>query len=224
MIPVHLKTSDLKDVGDETYYLVAANGVFLVKTAALFSAGLQEQAPSLALSIPKVPRGLLEPIYGFFQLVYDRFDGEAVVFLYYSPERCEFQAEAPPQRLTRIRTSRGWRTASRVEYRSIPRPDGFLKLGDAHSHGDSPAFFSSTDDRDDVEDGLRVVMGRLDRPRPDVGVSFVANGTRFRVEVEDVLEEFADHTRPPEAWTRRITCRFEDRDRVWQSGIEHGER
>jgi hypothetical protein len=92
----------------------------------------------------------------------------------------------------------------------VTRPAGFLKLGDAHSHGDSPAFFSSIDDRDDGEDGLRVVMGRLDRPRPDICVSFVANGTRFRLDVEDVLEDFTEPLPPPEAWTRRVACRYEN--------------
>jgi hypothetical protein len=151
---------------------------------------------------------LLEQIYGFFQLVFNRWDGEAVVFLYYSPARCEFLADAPPQQLTRYRTHRGWSTAGHVEYRSISRPDGFLKLGDAHSHGDSAAFFSSVDDRDDCEDGLRIVMGHLDRSRPDVRVSFIANGTRFRLEAEDVLDAFNEPLEPPERWTRRVSCRY----------------
>jgi hypothetical protein len=218
MIPLHLKTPDMTQPCDSTYYLVAANGVFLVKKAGLFTSvteaksvtGLEDQLPSVALAFPKLPRDLLGRIYGFFQLVYDRLDGEAIVFVYYSPEQDAFQAEAPPQRLTRYRTTRGWRTQGNVEYRSVTRPAGFLKLGDAHSHGDSPAFFSSIDDRDDGEDGLRVVIGRLDRPRPDVCVSFVANGMRFKLDVGDVLEDFTEPLSPPEAWTRRVACRYEN--------------
>ena len=233
MIPLYLKTADLGEPGDSTYYLLAANGVFMVKKAGVFVSvteaktvtGLQKQLPSLALSFPKLPRNLIERIYGFFHFVYKRLDGEAVVFIYYSPERGEFHVDAPPQKLTRYRTHRGWRTEGNVEYRSIPRPKGFLKLGDAHSHGDSQAFFSSVDDRDDGEDGLRVVMGNLDRPEPDVRVSFIANGTRFRLEVTDVLEDFTEPLPPPEAWTRRIICRYKDpRQRVRQSGNEHGWR
>lgn len=218
MIPLYLKTADLDEPRESTYYLLAGNGVFVVKKAGLFAsvtaangiAGLEEQAPSLTLSVPKLPRHLLERIYGFFQFVYERLDGEAIVFIFYSPERGEFQLDAPPQRLTRYRTHRGWRTEGNVKYRSIPRPAGFLKLGDAHSHGDSPAFFSRDDDRDDGEDGLRVVMGHLDRRKPDVRVSFIANGTRFPLEVTEALEEFGEPAPPPQGWLRRVTCRYED--------------
>jgi hypothetical protein len=218
VIPLHLKTSDAEEPGDPTYYLVAANGVFLVKNTGIFCsvteakvvAGLEEQHPSVALAFPRLPRDLLDRIYGFFQHVYERLDGEAIVFLYYSPETGEFRAEAPPQQLTRYRTYRGWRTAGSVEYRSLQRPAGFLKLGDAHSHADSPAFFSPVDDRDDAEDGLRVVMGRLDRREPDVSVSFVANGTRFGLARHDVLEDFGTPVPPTETWIRRVVCRYEE--------------
>jgi hypothetical protein len=133
--------------------------------------------------------------------------------------------DAPPQRLTRYRTYRGWRTAGKVEYGSLPRPAGFLKLGDAHSHADSPAYFSSVDDRDDGEDGLRVVIGDLDRSRPDVDVSFVANGTRFKLDVQDVLEHFTVALAPPEAWTRRVTCHYEDsRAHTAQKWTDHERR
>lgn len=218
-IPVYLKTPEAGEPSDTTYYVLASNGVFLAKKTPLFAsitqapavAGLEQQVPSLELSFPKLPRDLLERIYGFFQFVYKRLDGEAIVFIYFSPERGEFRVDVPPQTLTRYRTHHGWRTAGNVEYRSIPRPDGFLKLGDAHSHADCPAFFSSTDDRDDAEDGLRLVMGKLDRSQPDVCVSFVTCGTRFTLEPEGVLEDFTEPVPPAQAWTERVLCRYEDR-------------
>jgi hypothetical protein len=214
IVPFYLKTADFDEPRDPTYYLVAANGIFLVKktrifaavTAATTVAGLDAVGPSLALQFPHVPRGILEQTYGFFRYVYQHFEGEAIVFIYYSPERDEFKVEAPPQRLTRRWTRSGWSMALSVEYQTIPRPCGYIKLGDAHSHADCSAFFSSTDDEDDEEDGLRVVMGRMDRVRPDVRVSFIANGIRFGLEVEDVLEGFVDPLPPPSAWTRRVIC------------------
>lgn len=231
MIPLVLKTGDFVAPGQPAYYLVAANGAYLVKNTRLFSsvteskviAGLEPESPSLRLAFGKVPRQLLEKIYGFFQFVYDRVDGEAIVFLYYCPERAEFHVEAPPQWVTRYRCDEEWRTRGSLEYRAIPRPPGFLKLGDAHSHGDSSAFFSRIDDRDDGEDGLRIVIGRLDRAWPDVCVSFVANGTRFELEPNDVLEDFnLPLLPPPVEWSRRVRCRYEDRgQRIRQSGYAH---
>ena len=217
MIPLFLKSTEFEEPDASAYYLLAANGVFLVKKGGIFSSvteaplvGLGRQRPSLRLGFPKVPRELLERMYGFFRYAYEQFDSEAVVFLYYSPEQGIFHADAPPQVVTRYRTYHGWRTAGNVEYGTMSRPHGFLKLGDAHSHGESPAFFSPTDDRDDGEDGLRIVMGALHRSPPEVRVSFIASGTRFRLEPHEVLEDFIEPTRPPDEWTERIECRYED--------------
>jgi PRTRC genetic system protein A len=218
MIPLHLKAGGMEEPTAATYYLVAANGAFLVRRTELFASvtkarsvvGLEEQAESLTLSFPRLPRHLLEITYGFFRLVHRRLRGEAIVFIYFSRALNEFRFEAPPQVLTRHRTRRGWRTAGKVEYRTLPRPDGFLKLGDVHSHGDCAAFFSATDDRDDAaEDGLRIVMGRLHQPKPDVQVSFVINRTRFPLDVNDVLEEFSEPAAPPQRWIRRVSCSYE---------------
>jgi hypothetical protein len=213
---MYLKTQDAAEPDDALYYLVAANGVFTVKKTELFAsvtpatavAGLEEQSPSVALAFPKLPRQLLEQIYGFFQFVYDRLDGEAIVFIFYSSARREFYVDAPPQQLTRRRTRGGWRTDGNVSYDAIVRPPGFIKLGDAHSHAECSPFFSKDDDLDDREDGLRIVMGRLHRSNPDVRASFVANGTRIPLDAGDVLEDFGEPTRPPEEWLRRVTCRY----------------
>jgi PRTRC genetic system protein A len=220
MIPLYVKTADLETPSDAVYYLLAANGAFLVKKTPLFDSitraddvvPLKTQRPAITFHFPKLPHRLLERVLGFFTQVYRRWDGEAVALLYYSPARQQFRVEVPPQTVQRYRTSQGWRTEGKVQYGSVSRAEGFLKLGDAHSHGDSPAFFSSTDDRDDGEDGLRMVIGRLNRETPDVCVSFMANGTRFRLDPDEVFEDRSRPVRlvsPPEEWMRRVKCCFE---------------
>jgi PRTRC genetic system protein A len=220
MIPVYLKEAASPDPVDPLYYLVAANGTFLVRKMPLFTAsssvdemaGLDRHREDVVFHFPKVPRSIIERIIGFFALVYRRWEGEAIAFLFYSPDRREFKVDVPPQTLPRFRSGKRWRTAGKVEYRCLSRPEGFLKLGDVHSHGASPAFFSSTDDRDDEEDGLRIVIGRLDRPTLDVCASFVVNGRRFKLDPEEVLEvpppRFST-VQPPGEWVRRVVCRYE---------------
>ena len=217
MIPIYVKTESFRTPGDSIYYLLAANGAFLAKKTPLFDSitraddnvPLQTQRPRIKLHFPKLSRRLLERLLGFFTLVYRTWDGEAVALLYYSPEREQLRIEVPPQTLQRYPTAHGWRTEGKVQYGSVSRAEGYVKLGDAHSHGGSQAFFSSTDDRDDGEDGLRVVIGRLDSDAPDVCVSFVANGSRFWLDPEKVFEDLSHPLRvvpPPEAWMRRVKC------------------
>ena len=231
IIPIYLK-SETEAPADPLYYVVAANGTFLVRKTLLFTAtttvneviGLEPEAPAVALHFPKIPRAIMERVLGFFRLVYRRWDGEAVVVLFYSPERGEFLADAPPQVLQRFRSRDRWRTEGRVEYGAIARPDGFLKLGDVHSHGDCAAFFSRTDDRDDDEDGLRIVVGRVDRARLDVCASFVANGCRFSLSPRDVIETSSapfSPVAPPEEWVRRVVCRYETSRTDQCRAIEH---
>jgi hypothetical protein len=220
MLPVYLKTGNAQPPADSVYYVVAANGTFLVRNTKLFTAttasaevvGLERQRQEVRLHFPKIPRAVMERLIGFFRMVYLRWDGEAIAFLFYAPDRREFRVEIPPQTLPLFRSGECWRTEGRLEYASIARPEGFLKLGDAHSHRDSPAFFSSIDDRDDSEDGLRLVVGRLDRIRVQVRASFVANGCRFALPPQDVIEtspEPFSAVSPPEEWMRRVVCRYE---------------
>jgi hypothetical protein len=214
LFPVYLKTADGAEPADPICYIVAANGIFIARNSALFASvtpvqgvtGLREQPLALSLSIPRIPRVLLDRLLGFFRWVYDRWEGEAIALIYYCAERRAFRLVVPPQRLTRVRFRNRWHTQGRVEYRSLQRPQGFIKLGDAHSHAGGPAFFSDTDDRDDREDGLRVVMGHIGRRSPEVCVSFVANGIRFPLETAGVLDRFGAPVPPPGAWRRRVTC------------------
>jgi hypothetical protein len=221
MIPIHLKTPEFSEPASPLYYLVAANGVHLVRKTKLFTAviaapvvaGLETQTPTLTLAFDRLPRDLMERMYGFFLAVYRKWEGEAIVIIYYSPTQRRFLVGVPPQTLTRHRVSGQWRTCGRMDYGALRRPEGFLKLGDAHSHADLPAFFSHTDDEDDEEDGLRIVMGWLDRARPDLRVSFVAGGTRFMFEPEEVTESFSEAREPPESWLRRVSVCEEVRRR-----------
>ncbi len=216
MIPVYLKTEDFAEPASGPYYLVTARGNFLVKKTNLFTSvtpaevipGLLGQKESLSLRLPKLPQEIVEQMYGFFDAVFQMWDGEAIVFLYYSPETGSFKIEPPPQTLFRYKSFAGfWRTEMRVTYGYLQRPEGYIKLGDAHSHADLPAFFSCTDDEDDKEDGLRITLGNLDRSRPDVSASFIVNGARFTLNPEDVLEEFYEPAPPPQEWLERVTVK-----------------
>lgn len=221
MIPVYFKTESFSAPASELYYLVAANGVFLVRKTDLFASttevrslpGLVNQEESISLFFRRVPSEIMERVYGFFQTVWEKWEGEAVVFLYYALGDGSFHIVVPPQTLFRYNRFGRWRTEMRVQYHSVPRPDGLIKIGDAHSHADLPAFYSCADDRDDKEDGLRIIIGDLHRSKPDVSVSFVANGIRFIVKPEDVMEDFSTLLRPPEEWLKKVTCLEEDWNR-----------
>ena len=212
MIPIHIKTETFSEPDGALYYLVAAEGVYLVKRTGLYRSitradrivGPQSQAPALELDLPKIPRELMERVYGFFDAVYQKWQGEAIVLLFYDPDRRDFRVGVPRQTVRRFWYADGWITEGHVEYDAMPRPEGYLKIGDIHSHGKQSAFFSAVDDHDDQEDGLRIVIGRLELEPPDVCASFVASGYRFPLRDDDVTEPFNERLSPPEEWLARV--------------------
>ncbi len=218
MIPLHVHTGDLGEPDDRIHYRVASNGFFLVDRNPLFTSvtpamsvpGLAPLTASLRLAVPRVPRLVMERVYGFFRAVHEAFaGGEAIVFIQYAPASRTFGLAVPPQTLFRHRQASGrWWSEARVAYGYLPPRDGSVRLGDAHSHGSHSAHFSPTDDHDDAGAvGLRIVLGRVDEPRPEVAVSFVAHGTRFRLRPEDAIEDFSLALPPPRRWIRRVRCR-----------------
>jgi PRTRC genetic system protein A len=205
VIPVYLKSADFEEPDCALYYLVAANGLFLVRKTPLFASvtaahgvcGLEYQTEHVTLRFPKIPRWIMNSIYGFFRAVHQRWDAEAISFLFYNPQKDAFRIGIPRQKL--------FGSAS-LRYSPYPRPEGFIKLGDIHSHGSLPAFFSHTDDDDDSEDGLHIVLGELHRAEPGVSVSFVAGGQRFKVRPEHVFEsDLFRPDPPPRRWLEKIT-------------------
>jgi hypothetical protein len=236
MIPMYWKTADFSEPSSSLYHLVAANGIFLVEKTTLFTSvtvagtvpGLMPQEASISLLFPPLPRQLMEQVYGFFHAVYQRWAGEAVVFLYYAPERGSFRLAVPPQTVFRGRSCGRWQIQRRVVYGYLPRPPGFVKLGDVHSHADLPAFFSCTDDQDEAcEEGLHLVLGKLHEPQPDISASFVSHGTRFILAPREVMEDFSIPQPPPPAWLEQVTCQeMHNRkvrdDEPQRYGADHG--
>jgi hypothetical protein len=217
VIPFYRKTPDFREPEDSVYYLLAAEGVFTVKKTPLFCAvtraervaGLESQEDHVTLSIPLVPARVMEMAFGFFDEIYRCCGGEAIVILYYAPKLRRYRIAVPPQDVTLYRVHFGWRARMHLRYRTLPRPEGYLKLGDIHSHGGYPANFSRTDDHDDHEDGLRLILGRLNRAKPEISASFVTGGVRFLLDHEKVHEPFVRSLPPPPKWMDRVTWIYE---------------
>jgi PRTRC genetic system protein A len=233
MIPLyHHTASHAQGNLPATHYLLAANGLFLVQDTLLFRATtrithqpqLKPTAPSLQMRFPRLPQQLLEEAYGFFLELYRRYESEGFAFILYSPDQATFSLAVPSQRLTYYDVpGHGPRMALGVHYDAIERPAGSLVLGDIHSHGRHCAYFSSTDNHDDLtRNGLHLVMGNLHQALPDLCVSFVTNCTRFSLSPTDVLEPFHTPIAPPQCWLDQVTVEpVSAMPHVWAPSIPH---
>ena len=204
--------------GAGTYYVLAANGLFLERHTPLFSAsvpapsgvpGLADHAPGLALRLPRLPSVLVERAVGFFRAVWERWEAEGILLMFYAPERGRFALGAPPQVLTgRIEGGR-FRAELRLDYAPCPAPSvEYLCVGTLHSHGDHGAGHSAVDQDDEAfESGLHVTVGHVTRQRPSFATSFVVGGCRFPLDPAAVLGPFERPRRPIEGWFEEIVLR-----------------
>jgi hypothetical protein len=220
LFPVVLKDEGFRPPdGASTYYVLAANGLFLERQTPLFAAsvpvagavpGLGPHQAALRLRFPRLPRALLERTLGFFRECYSRWQAEGIVILFYAPgaERGKrFALRVPPQTI-RGRVERGrFRADLRVEYTACARPaPQFVKLGTIHSHADLGPTASTIDADDECnETGLHIVAGYVHTAAPAFAAAFVVGRTRFAVPPALVLPPVRRLRPPPPAWLRRVT-------------------
>ncbi len=215
MFPICLKSENsIEPVHESIYFVLAENGLFLVKNLDLFRASVkvegipwfQPHQDSLQLKFPRLPRTLVEACMGFFYEVYRRHRSEAIVLLFFSPATGSFRVGVPSQQVPFRGRLHG--SSCRVDYEHLPTPEGFLRLGTWHSHADFKAYHSLQDDLDEMnQDGLHIVAGDLDCSQPSFSFSFMVNGQRFILDKEDVFQGY-DRPRlpPPAKWLERVAC------------------
>jgi len=219
LFPVVVKDRELSPPpAADAYYVVAANGLFLVRRTPLFTAatavdggvpGLLTHVPSLELRVPRLPRTLVERASGFFRAVYERYEGEAILVMFYAPTLRRFALVAPPQVLTGRFSGGRFRADLRLDYGACEKPGPeYVRYGTVHSHCELAPYHSQTDVDDEIgEPGLHVTAGYLHRSQPEFAASFVVNATRFKLPPADVLAPFGNYRRPPTCWLEQIVIR-----------------
>jgi hypothetical protein len=208
MLPIYLKDLDFTPPEDPIYYLLARDGLFLVKRTAFFEAAvpvqgipwLRPQEPGVRLTAPPLPAALLLNAVAFFKAVYGRYQSEAVALL-------------------------GWREASRAYELVIPHqtvggghcnyevrefPEGLIRLGTIHSHAGAQAFHSERDEADERhEDGFHLTVGNLDGDLT-LSCSVVVQGYRGQIPPESLFSPYPIpwEKLPPESdWDQEVAAK-----------------
>jgi len=219
LFPVIVKDAAFAPPDLPSYYLLAADGLFLVRNTALFSssvradgvAGLQPHAASLRLQIPPLPRVLIERALGFFRAVYERWRGEGILVMFYAPSLRRFVFRAPPQRIAGRYEYGRFRADLQLDYTACERPGAeYVKLGTFHSHGGASPLHSHIDMHDELyETGLHITVGYVDSSLPEFAAAFVVGRTRFTLAADDLVPAVRSARRPPPSWLSQVTVTCE---------------
>jgi hypothetical protein len=128
----------------------------------------------------KIPTPIFDQIIGFFKSVM-KLHGrslEAMAFVMWTVEQGYF-VHIPEQTVSQ----------ASVKYDPATLPAGIIVL-DIHSHNDMGAFFSGTDNGDDLHTiRFSAVAGHLSRPTPETIWRFNFGSTKYEMKMEDVFEE-----------------------------------
>lgn len=220
------------------FYVLTADGLFACRNHEFFEscvparrwpAELARQEPFLVPDFPRLAVRDLERMVAFFGFLADEHGAEGAVLLYWDRRRRRVRLVVPPQT---ARVSRGWSGRAwplSLEYeRPTALPAHWVPFGDAHSHAYQDAYCSGQDLADEAfSTGVHLVVGRLDREPPAFHVEAVVDGTRFEMELADVVEAGDDgevyrrrRERAPRRWLERVTVRDGwSAGSTWGSGV-----
>ena len=181
-------------------YLVAQNGVFRILNTPVgrFQLPWPEPAPEemepaaateaqVTLSVPRIPANVLDTITRRFQAVQPQ---EHLLNVYWHRTEDWWMIETPAQKATptsvEVMTPDGWRPRYDPNASELPR---VLQI---HSHGALPAFFSATDDADEIACGLYAVMGRCDTEHPTLRVRAGMAGQFLALPMDQIFDVTAE--------------------------------
>lgn len=150
------------------FHLLGDDGVYEVRSTqtGTFVARLDPDRPTVegvSLKVPKIPSSILSDA-----VIYLTSDPETerLVNIVYSYQHAAYGLHSPKQN----------GSASHVESDGLAETDETFIVLQIHSHGVLPAFFSATDDADEVRTGLYGVLGRCHRRIPHLKLRYSCGG------------------------------------------------
>lgn len=216
-IPLYLKTDPkMARPTDPEFYLFTGDGAFLCRNHKFFESdvpakqapqSLAEHAPRCVIKYPKLGIAALEYIIGFFDVIFEMYQSESVILLYWDLKRKRYLLRVPKQKATVWESYSGKRSPLDVGY-EIPLgvPVHQLLVGDIHCHGDIGAYASYTDKQDELHrDGVHGIVGYIDQDPPQFHQDIAIDGHRFNLKFGHIFKGYKQRRKYiPQAWIDQV--------------------
>ena len=157
---------------------------------------------------------MLRQMLGFFRAAYEKHGGEAALVLLFYPEALRYRWWCPPQTVKMTWLWNRYEASDWVQFDApLELPEGYIHLGDAHSHHGSatPSFVDRDDER--YQDGLHLIVGNITSDTPTWHIDFCIDGQRFTLQPPLLIESLPTppYLSPPATWMARITLKHSPR-------------
>lgn len=136
--------------------------------------GETSQVFYLDWKLPRIPAGIFAQGEYVSRYVFKKYHSEVCMDLYFSRKSREYVWNIPNQVVTGA-------TAQTITdpFLETTELSGLIKVGQAHSHGQYPAFFSMVDDRDENTPGIYGVWGSVQNEMPEFKLRLLVFFRRF---------------------------------------------
>lgn len=190
--------------------LFKRNGVSIALIPVDKVSGVNAVAPYIDFTAKKIPYSLIEKVVAFFKAVYQKYQSEAVGYLYYNCTSFEWDFVVPKQSAS----------AAHASYQGAPQKAGWQCAGTIHSHGSMSAFHSGTDDKDEENfDGVHITVGQVSNLNPEFSCSLVIQGERQKFEIWDLVDGFP-RTEAPTDWVNSVKLPAPRFSLDWPKSVE----
>lgn len=167
--------------------LAARDGIYEVRRtpAGIFSVKLdspeflKDWQEGMSLTYPKIPASILNAAIGFFR---QNLPNEAIAMIVWQNSDRQYTLEIPQQEATVSSIS-----YQRLDIERWLDPQQTLVM-EIHSHGYWNAYFSETDNADELATGLYAVVGRLQAAQPQLKVRYSCGGRYREIDPGDVFD------------------------------------
>jgi len=174
--------------------LFKRNGVSTALISVETVSGVNVVAPHILFTAKKIPYQLIEKVVAFFKAIYQKYQSEAVGYLYYELTTGNWDYVVPKQSAS----------AAHASYQGATQRAGWQCAGTIHSHASMSAFHSGTDDKDEESfDGVHITIGKVADLNPEYSCSLVVQGKREKFEIWDLVEGVSRIVAPTE-WVSSV--------------------
>lgn len=205
------RPAGLEDLDKRLNYVVQCDGIWEVRNTPVGMLCVKvvdrkfpgfpkkENHPWFWLKYGKIPHQILKQILAFFKDICDESKDEVYIQIFWDPKTEKYFNYVPKQKVS----------GGSVEYeRDQDTEKDHVLVCEMHSHNTMSAEFSGIDDKDEKTDRFFGVVGRLDRLKPDITLSYVCGGKRQKIDIEDLFDEVPEEEELfPREWKSRVSKR-----------------
>jgi hypothetical protein len=229
--PVYFLEEGVKLPDSGMFYVITKDGVYLHKHTRIGSAftkvngvahlgTLDAEKPKF--NLPKVPIRIIAQAHRFFSQVFEKYNSESYLTLYYSEKFNDYRLWCPSQTVSH--GSVNYDLKDQIDFKERTA-DQWQIVGTIHSHCDFSAFHSGIDIDDEEQfDGIHITLGHVNRTEISIASSFVIGKNRQTLEpvdcIADLAKAFTESEPEPEVqeeseedkykpwWERKQTSKF----------------